>query len=196
MSQTNDTITGYWDLENGVPAEDSTTLECIPKTCPTLNLRRGVEHNCSGLTTWERCTVSAEAGFEMQSYELWCDPSGMLNGPDRQARAKPCEDPIIDPNVMGTNCEGEVHLKTCRRWCLPDKGYVAAAMTFRCDLTEDGNVSLQELYGRELECANSHPDPAQEPMFQSNLKPRSGPGALLEPNLKPDPAQEPFWGQT
>ena len=154
MSQTNDTITGYWDLENGVPAEDSTTLECIPKTCPTLNLRHGAEHN-SGLTTWERCTMSAEAGFEMQSYELWCDPSGMLNGPDRQARAKPCEDPIIDPNVMGTNCEGEVHLKTCRRWCLPDKGYVAAAMTFRCDLTEDGNVSLQELYGRELECANS-----------------------------------------
>ena len=99
--------------------------------------------------------MSAEAGFEMQSYELWCDPSGMLNGPDRQAWAKPCEDPIIDPNVMGTNCEGEVHVKTCRKWCLLDKGYVAAAMTFRCDLTEDGNVSLQELYGRELECANS-----------------------------------------
>lgn len=99
--------------------------------------------------------MSAEAGFEMQSYELWCDPSGMLNGPDRQAWAKPCEDPIIDPNVMGTNCEGKVHLKTCRKFCLPDKGYVAAAMTFRCDLTEDGNVSLQELYGRELECANS-----------------------------------------
>ncbi|CAJ1404510.1 unnamed protein product [Effrenium voratum] len=128
---------------------------CVARVCTAgLPSLRGADHDCSGKTTLQNCTVQAALGFTAVggSTTLQCATDGEFKGSLPSIEAATCPTPSLGAGV-GSTCENKTIGAECWAYCVA--GYAGSPQPYTCVANSTLGVVRVEPVQQEILCSSA-----------------------------------------